>query len=276
MQCFVKKIVALLLAMSILVAFSGCDIDNVTADLMNRIINTMFSSDNSTADDEIFEMLDNTRMDNGRIIPNIPGDVSDVRMTILDREYETTSYFDSELVLSMMQICYGYCVDGVWNDFPSENYDLIGIWEDFTKTGWEASDGSHIVKIGQYLLVSICLRDDPLAQHVILDSLNSKIQEPFAEYRTYWYYYDQEGQQHYYSEYNESGYGYMAENPHYGKEGEEIRLNERMEFPARYYIILDYTTLADDYELNVSVIEWDDQIGKEYKLTGKEIKDLIG
>lgn len=278
MKKIMMRFFAVLLVMAILSIFSGCSIDELAANLVKGVIDHVFEygPEEAAEDEKAFQSLERTRMENGREIPDPPADVSDIRMTILDREYETVSLFDDKQVLSMMQICYGYYADGMWHDYPSENYNLIGIFKHADEMGWEAGKGSHMVKIGTYLLICVCLQDDPLEQHVITDSLNSQVKEPFAQYRTYCDYYDAEGQQHYYSENHESGYGYIAENPHYGKEGEEIRLHERMEFPARYYIILDYTTLADDYELNVSVIEWDDQISEDYKLTGKEIKDLIG
>lgn len=220
--------------------------------------------------------LDNSRPENARLLPDFSGTITDIRMNILDREYYVPSFEEDFQNLSMMQIWYGYCSDGTWYDYPSENYDLIGILENEDYTGWRAALGSHMVKIGPYLLISICAQDHPMKECVISDSLGSQPQEPFVQYNTYHYYYDENGEKHSFMDINNHGYGFIAENPTYSSNSEDTAYAKRCEFMQRFYLILDYESIPANYELMVSITGGNTDRKEIYTLSADTIKEQVG
>lgn len=219
--------------------------------------------------------LDRSRPENAELLPEFTGEISDIRMTILDREYDAPSFEEDFQNLSMMQIWYGYCSNGIWYDYPSENYNLVGILEYESNIGWKAALGSHMAKIGPYLLINICVQDHPLKECKISDTLNSQLQEPFAEYNTYHYYYDEDGQKHSYLDDHSHGYGSVAENPNRSVDSEQSAYYMRCEFMRRFYLILDYESIPDDYELNLSITDENTKNENTYTLTADKIKELL-
>lgn len=219
--------------------------------------------------------LDRSRPENADLHPDPSSNISDIRMAILDREYDAPSFETDFQNLSMMQIWYGYCSDGTWHDFPSENYDLVGILQYEDRTGWEAALGSHMVKIGPYLLVNICVQSHPQIDYTITDTLDSSFQEPFVQYNSYHYYYDEDGNKHSYLDDRSHGYGFIAENPNWSADSEESAYNMRCEFPRRFYLILDYESIPDDYELTLSVSWKNVDETEEYTLAADMIRELV-
>ena len=117
---------------------------------------------------EEYTALKNSRPDYAEQFPDFDGEITDVRVTVIPREYSPADARGSSAQkqfsgFEFLQICYGYQKDGVWYDIPCENYELVTIfnpidWE--TKElridyGYEAAGKNHIVRIGPYLLVSI-------------------------------------------------------------------------------------------------------------------------
>lgn len=262
-----KRLVALMLIFFVLIncllfTFSGCS--NTERELRKEEASKAAAS------------LDRSRPENAGLLPDLSGNISDIRMTILDREYDAPSFETDFQNLSMMQIWYGYNANGIWYDYPSENYDLIGILEFKDCIGWKAALGSHMVKIGPYLLVNICVQNHPQKDCKITDTLNSPLQEPFAQYNTYHYYYDEDGQKHTYLDDHSHGYGSIAENPNRrSANSDEIAYNMRCEFVRRFYLILDYESIPDDYVLTVSVSSVNTDDMEEYTLTTDMIRELL-
>lgn len=220
------------------------------------------------------ESLERSRPENAGLYPDFTGEITDIRMTILDREYYAPSFEEDFQNLSMMQIWYGYYSDGVWYDLPSENYNLIGILGHEDRTGWRAALGSHMVKIGPYLLINICAQIHPVKACIISDTLGSQTLEPFAQYNTYYFYYDENGKKQYFMDSHDHGYGFIAENPTFAENPEDVAYAKSCEFMRRLYLILDYESISPDYELTVSITGGSTQ--EVYALTGETIKKLVG
>ena len=68
-----------------------------------------------------------SRHENASEIPILPERISDIRIEIRDREYDMPDFKEGFQNLDIMQITYGFYSDGTWYDYPSENYNLIGI-----------------------------------------------------------------------------------------------------------------------------------------------------
>lgn len=83
-------------------------------------------------------MFEKGRPKEGTALPDFSGNITDVRMTVKERDYGP--YYDHPMYenLTMIQIYYGYLSDGEWHDMPCENYNLIGVFEKTTKRdGWQ-------------------------------------------------------------------------------------------------------------------------------------------
>ena len=105
--------------------------------------------------------------------------VDDIRITAVDRDMSMfpsiffDDYYDDG---TFKQIYYGYLKDGVWHDYPMENYALkelggIGIYG--------AVDGRHCVQIGQYILLAFpnSATDGVHSFTEVKDTLNSPVRE---------------------------------------------------------------------------------------------------
>lgn len=195
--------------------------------------------------------LHQSRPENASIFPDLTKNITDLRVSAVPRAYDPPSDFEDFQNISLMQIWYGYYADGIWYDHPSENYNLKGIFEFGNHTEWKASIGSHIAKIGPYLLICIALQDDPLVEYHVSDTMSTEVLYPFAEYVTYHYYSDADGNRHFYKDTHDHGYGYLAEDPSALGDSEKAVCIMRCEFPRRYYLILDFASLPEDYVLTV-------------------------
>lgn len=131
-----------------------------------------------------------------------------------------------------------------------------------------AATQSHLVKIGPYILISIMVGAIPSAECTISDTLGTEVQEPFVEYYTY-YVYMENGETHYYMDDHTHGYGYMAESRESILDGDPLQ-EALTDFPKRYYLLVEYASLPDNYELHVKT-HFD-----EYSLTKADICELIG
>ena len=110
--------------------------------------------------------------------PNPPDTVDDIRMTV-----KPTITKDG---VTYLRLYYGYCVDGWWRDYPMEYYDLKSIFTGKQYSGYRAAQEDHIVKIGQYLLISFStfsqFGETDSGYLEVSDSLNSDFQQMFLEY----------------------------------------------------------------------------------------------
>ena len=254
-----RKTALLLIIGLLLLNFSGC-----------TLVGYLFIPDMSPG------LVEEARPENAEVLPDLERDISEIRMTILEREYIPSKYNEPYHNLSMMQIWYGYYSEGVWYDHPCENYDLIGLFEYREWKGWEAGIGSHLVKIGKYLLINVCVQVDPTEEYNVYDTLGTQIQEPFAQYNTYYSYVDENRQMRFYMEDHSHGYGYVAENPAwYSDPDVREKCFTRNEFPHRLYLVLDYESIPDDYELHFTITNHVSGSTEEHILTAEMIQQLI-
>ena len=221
------------------------------------------------------DSLNEGRPEDADFLPELSKDISDVRITIVPRTYDPPSDYADLQDLSFMQIWYGYYADGQWNDYPSENYELSGILQHNSRQGWKASVGSHLVKIGPYLLICICLHDDPMVEYHLSDTLDSQIQQPFEAYNTCLDYYDENGQRHDFMDTHETGYGYIAEDPSTIAGEAQLAYIVRSEFPRRYYVLLDYESIPEDYVLTISQVSSVPEQEESQSLTFDMIQEAI-
>lgn len=179
--------------------------------------------------------------------------ITDIRMTVVPREYKVPDDLEhlvggEGVDVQYLQVYYGYCLDGVWHDYPSENYDLIDITHEAGERGWKLSYHDHMVKIGPYLLISIIIPGYPDMTCEVSDSLGSELLNPFMEYVS-------------------SGYGFVAFDP----SGEDSCSS--YSFWPRYYLLLEFDSLPDDYVLtvNTEMSSYTD----EYSVTRDEIVSWV-
>lgn len=218
----------------------------ITLALGYRVWRAM-QTDYSTA--QALSSLEINRPEHSQEIPQLPEYVSDVKMTVVPRVYEPPALFaNDELEMTYLQIWYEYEVDGQWYRYPSENFDLVGIFGDAGSLDWEAAHKNHMVKIGSKLLICINATNYPDCEFQIRDSLDSEILEPFAAYY-------------------EPQYAYLAENAR----GIGVRSTDT--FWPRYYLLLDYASLPEHYELEF-VYQFDGDV-RRYTLTKDAIAELF-
>lgn len=215
------------------------------------------------------------RPENAAELPDLSREISDIRMTVVPREYEPPTLFAGNFEnISVLQIWYGYCSEGTWYDHPSENYDLLGVYENDTDA-WKTASGSHLVKIGPHLLINISIPSDPDIVCTISDTLGSEILEPFEKYNTYDSYVDDTGKEHRFIDTHGFGYGYLCEDPAEINNPEISPYLVQAEFHHRYYVILNYDEIADEYELKITLNREVPGYPDEYTLSGTQIKELV-
>lgn len=198
--------------------------------------------------------------------PDLDGEIDDIRITVVERsdfEIEITNH-SKTYDMQALQIYYGYLRDGVWYDFPAENYPLAPLFDksdEFCRS-FESATSDHIVKIGPYLLISIetynpIIDNDPENEGFVLyDSLGSEFTLMFEEYYTAWTYPS--------AEVGEQAYCQVADDID-RITGCRVNTMQTSSFLMRFYCILEYDSIPEDYEL-VS-------IGN--RVTFSEIKSLL-
>lgn len=199
-------------------------------------------------------------------VPAFTGEVTQLRFSVVPRSFY---YFRQSAELrekvynlakdcQLLQIYYGYEMDGVWYDIPSENFDLKGIFLNEGTTGAEAAAGSHIVEIGQYILICVFAQDFPnitYEQGDVYDSLGTEFQMPFLEY-------------HCYGTMDRPivPYGYCAEVTHNFLFFSIPEMYCSSGFEERLYFILEKDSIPDDYVLTS---------GWAHKLTAEDIWRIL-
>lgn len=166
-----------------------------------------------------------------------------------ESKYLLEGFEDSLQNQELVQITYGFYSQGQWYDFPCEYYDLVSIFnprdvetkEYVIKYGADTAYTNHMVKIGPYILISIDITDDAdeLENWIITDSLGSEPQLMFSE--------------NYVTRNTDNPYipkdGYAlciskSKGPY--SQGEDDYLISNV-FHMRYYVILEYAALPEDY-----------------------------
>lgn len=290
---YIKKRHGFLLFLVAILVFAGCQDKAVPESTAISILDPANDpKPNSTSQisekipDEVTQefaqmILSKYRPENATKMPDLSGNISDIRITLVPREYipPTSGNATVDHMLkntTYLQIYYGYQKDGQWYDIPCENYDLKQIF-DFTKhgTGFEAAGKSHIVKIGQYLLVCVQYSSGDYSQADLscefIDNLGSKPIQYFEEYYT---------APRNLTELTESqkidygkSYGYLKENlAAIPGDGQPLYIASSA-FDLHYYLVLDYASLPKDYEL--LVIFWHGDSNHYRRLTYNDIVALI-
>lgn len=223
---------------------------------------------------DVEKSLDASRPEGATALPDFSGEITDVRVTTIPRNIDIPAGKGADWGIDLSeleyrQIYYGYCVDSVWTDLPCENYGLISIFNpvDYetgelkVTRGYEAARDDHLVKIGPYLLISVDGRT-PKYPLIVEDSIGSKAQLMFAEYdrRT--------------SPDGIASYGYLTEDRDSIVSGWELDWDVTSNIKTRYYILLKYNDIPEDYQLWTRVEEEAGQIRS--LLTYDDIQYLLG
>ena len=203
--------------------------------------------------------FDKNRPETATYKPDVSADITGVNFKLIERECRVDDILLGKTALQMM---YGYCKDGVWTYVPCENYDLIGIFENEGEFGYDAAKGSHIVKIGDYLLISASIGyNQSEVRAVVNDTRDSQI-VTMHEYL-----------------------GTSLEEFVYLKEKglligtKEYDFEASMPFLNKRYCLVDMTDLSEDYKFTVRIYhaqDGEESLLKEQTLTYDEIQRLLG
>ena len=196
------------------------------------------------------------RTDNATKRPAPTNEITDVRITLVPRECDMFVEKEGEIKREV-QLYYGYELDGKWYDYPAVNYPLFSL-TDRPEIGFSVISGSHGVKIGPYLLLSVELSSSAEASDYwwdISDSMGSEFTRMFAEY---------------------------AEDPDitYGMVAEEIDWERPNWIGSDFYVsssmhvwdvlILEYDALPDDYVLCIK-----NNYGATVEISAEDIRGRV-
>ncbi len=185
-----------------------------------------------------------TRPSEGTQTPDFSQDVTDVRITTVDRNIGwMPTIIKNEVFRTRVfkQIYYGYYSNNAWCDIPCENYELRALGS--TQNRYDAADGRHVVKIGSYVLLAfpVAVTSDSESYGVVTDSLKSQIIE-LTEYAT-------SGLSM--PDSNKKCYGSIREDYRtFGSFGFEHEITNA--FYKWYYIILEYDNIPKNYQVSIT------------------------
>lgn len=189
--------------------------------------------------DPIERALDQSRPEIATELPDLSGNITDVRITAVEREFEDV--IDPEYPnCSYLQIYYGYKKDGVWYDYPSENYELKGTFSKWSVIGYEVAGREHVVQIGPFLIFSA--RETyalPGTEPKLFDTLGTEVIKPFDNY------YTPDDLPN-----DAPRYGYMKEDRQSVLSGDHINYTIYKEMGHFYYLIVNINDLPEDYEVH--------------------------
>lgn len=190
--------------------------------------------------------------------PDFSGNVTDVRITTVKREYNGTE-FDSNRV---MQLYYGYCIDDVWYDIPCENYDLIGICDNKGNYGYDAAGDDHIVKIGNKIVFAFSTTSFYDSQ--LKDSLDSKTYE-ITDYFTKSFTTKESNGIYYGVSTVGDGYSYLKEKA-LAYDDDEYEYMIVGKFDKWYYLVVDESELDETYQITFNELyEHEEDITLDYE-----------
>lgn len=168
------------------------------------------------------------------------GVVTDIRVTATDIKLDADSaaialWGDWVLEKELTQVWYGYKIDGVWYDFPSEYYDLRCL-TDSRKTGFDATFMEHAVLIGDYVLISVKDRSSNHSLEVE-DTVGTEAFYPFVEHSDF---FNDEVEYH---------IGHYYEDPELILKGEEVSGTVTFPFVSRGYLIVHLSEIDSEYQV---------------------------
>ena len=191
--------------------------------------------------------------------------ISDVRITISEVDDDSVmNQIAGESKTTLLRIYYGYCIDGVWTDKPSEHYPLKELFSETPHDSFRASFFSHCVRIGPYLLIALNTdsseKDGSKVFCEPTDSLGSEFVQMFEEYFT-----------PFYRESGTSGYSFFAKEPfQYGASVTSYNFNH---FGLYHYLILEWDSIPEDYRLEYTYEQRGEMITKS--VTYEQLKALL-
>lgn len=204
--------------------------------------------------------FDKNRPPEGSMTPEPSGEVIDIDVKYIERECRLDELtFGGRTVLQTM---YGYCVDGTWTYIPCENYELYGILDDEVDKGFDAAEKSHIVKIGEYLLIAMRVPNYSFDMRIetFADSSDTRIFaiEQFAGRDVGEYVYLKEK-------------GTLVGSKEYD-------FSSMRPFPKKQYAVVKMSDISDDYRLCVKIFKienGEEQFVKEFVLTYDDIQRVL-
>ncbi len=106
-------------------------------------------------DDPFDVALAVTRPKEAYMKPDFAGTITELRVSLAKRDLPLNEWYQDNLSHDneeVYQFYYGFFSDGVWHDFPAENYDLKIISE--PGSGPLSLQFHHVVRIGPYILIA--------------------------------------------------------------------------------------------------------------------------
>lgn len=114
-------------------------------------------------------LIPSDRPDTATMLPDLTGDITDVRVTALERDVsfypyrasygfgETMDEIEAVDIQdgTILQILYGYKVNDTWYDIPAENYPLQALSGTRMYSNLQLARSDHFVKIGPYCIICI-------------------------------------------------------------------------------------------------------------------------
>lgn len=126
--------------------------------------------------DAVLASFHSSRSREAYLVPRTDEEIEKIRISIPKRGILLPDTSDSgfEDDAEIYQMYYGYYSNGLWHDYPAENYELRTLHEPDSgfSDGWKALCGHHIVKIGPYVLLAFI---DILENTTIEDVLCSEV-----------------------------------------------------------------------------------------------------
>ncbi|MBR6563603.1 MAG: hypothetical protein IKK70_06680 [Clostridia bacterium] len=205
--------------------------------------------------------FDKNRPTEGTITPELSGEITDIDVKFVERECRLDELtFNGRTALQTM---YGYCVDGTWTYIPCENYELYGILDDEGDKGFEVAEKSHIVKIGEHLLVAVRVPNYSFDMRVEIseDSSDTRIFaiEQFAGRDVGEYVYLKEK-------------GTLVGTKEYD-------FSSMRPFPDKRYAVVKQSDITEDFRLCMKIFKienGEEQFVKDYVLTYGDIQRVLG
>ena len=185
--------------------------------------------------------LEGVRPEECLIKPVIPEKVDDVRITVVERDCLDKRFNYPFTELQPLQMYYGYCIDGVWYDYPSENYDIIGLKWGHGEFGYGAAGDSNFVILGDKVLIAMRPHSSDYA--VMKDTLESEVYEITEYYSEIKMQNDKED-----PVFVGEKYAFLKENA-LALETEEYQYNLQSAFYRWYYVVVDIDDINEDYKL---------------------------
>ncbi len=248
MKRIIRRLILLSLTVYLLVCCCACKKDEPQAVSLIKG-ELVLQTEQLTKYDDAFLMYDDpfmvaiatTQTQEMLATPDFSGEITELRVSFPKRDLPMTEYFGSQLYSETLvcQIFYGYSSDGVWRDFPAQNYALKSL-----SSSAPASDGAyailndHVVRIGPYLLIGIVSNYYNTQSVSVQDSLNSSVlsfeqnETKMKEQELSYLYFEEN------SDYTDADFFYYCPSiDHY------------------YYMAVEFDTLPKDYVVSV-IKEW--------------------